>query len=186
MHITSHLVPTAAIATVKSSTDKEHGNDDVASPTITSEEVTQQGGTTKTRERPCAVLLYARPAEVCKMITVAETCKRLLEEAGQMTWYQYNQLFDLPAEYAERAKRKKRRGVVVEETVLLRVNGEDQQDGDDASESDAFETMQSRFEKAVLPPPPERMTKSLRIFLSTTAMPELKAKDGVTLQASGQ
>lgn len=186
VHITSHLVPTAATATATSSKDKEHGNDDEASPTITSVEAARQDGTAKTRKRPCAVLLYARPAEVCKMITVAETCKRLLEEAGQMTWYQYNQLFDLPTEDAERAKRKKRREAVVEETVLLRVNGEDGQDGDDDdSESDAFETMQSRFEKAVLPPPSERTTKSLRIFLATTAMPELKAKDGVTLQASG-
>ncbi len=139
-------------------------------------------GTAGEQKKPRAVLLYARTAEVCKMITVAEKCKRLLEEQGKAVWFQYNQLFDLPREDAERARNKKKRKQVVEETVL-HVEEEDDEEDD---ESDAFETMQSRFEKAVLPPTPERTTKSLRIFLSTAAIPELKAKDGVTVQTSGQ
>ncbi|KAJ4145939.1 hypothetical protein LMH87_004770 [Akanthomyces muscarius] len=146
-------------------------------------------GTTDGQNKPRAVLLYARTAEVCKMITVAEKCKRLLEEQGQATWYQYNQLFDLSREDAARGKKKekkkkKKKKRVVEETVLHVEEADEEEEEDD--ESDAFETMQSRFEKAVLPQATDRTTKSLRIFLSTTAIPELKAKEGVTVQTSVQ
>ncbi|KAM0739410.1 hypothetical protein ACQRIT_007147 [Beauveria bassiana] len=146
------------------------------------------------RKKPRVVLLYARATEVCKMITVAEKCKRLLEEQGEATWYQYNQLFDVSRADAERATRKRdkrnKKKQVVEETVLHVKEGEkeeeDEGEEEDGDESDAFETMQARFEKAVLPPAPDRTTKSLRIFLSTVAIPELKAKDGVTVQTSGK
>lgn len=167
VHMTSHLLGTAA--------------DGLQRPTTTEQ----------SKKLPRATLLYARPSEVCKMITVAEKCKRILEEQGQTTWYQYNQLFDLPGEDAERARQKtqKKKRRAVEETVLHideEYEGAHEEDEDDDSESDAFETMQSRFEKAVLPPPPDRTTKSLRIFLSTVPIPELKAKDGVTVQSSEQ
>ncbi|KGQ03692.1 hypothetical protein BBAD15_g11080 [Beauveria bassiana D1-5] len=151
------------------------------------------------RKKPRVVLLHARATEVCKMITVAEKCKRLLEEQGEATWYQYNQLFDVSRADAERATRKRekrnKKKQVVEETVLHVKEGEkeeedegeeEEEEEDDGDESDAFETMQARFEKAVLPPAPDRTTKSLRIFLSTVAIPELKAKDGVTVQTSGK
>lgn len=142
-------------------------------------------GATDGQNKPRAVLLYARTAEVCKMITVAEKCKRLLEEQGQATWYQYNQLFDLPREDAARrdkTKQKKKKRVVEETVLHVEEAAGDEEEEDE--ESDAFETMQSRFEKAVLPQATERTTKSLRIFLSTVAIPELKAKDGVTVQTS--
>ncbi|KAL7896490.1 hypothetical protein HDV63DRAFT_367286 [Trichoderma sp. SZMC 28014] len=118
-----------------------------------------------------AILLYARPADVCKMITVAEQCKRTLGEQGR-TWYQYNQLFDLPAE-------AKKRKSVSEKTDLEEVDDEES-DSDD----NAFETMQSRFEQAVLPPPRARAYKSLRIFISSQPIPDLKAKENVTVQTS--
>ncbi|PFH58298.1 hypothetical protein XA68_13902 [Ophiocordyceps unilateralis] len=47
---------------------------------------------TTTSPKPRLVLLHARPAQVSKLITVVEHCKRLLRPC-----YQYNQLFDLPA-----------------------------------------------------------------------------------------
>ncbi|KAM3558709.1 hypothetical protein MY1884_003852 [Beauveria asiatica] len=157
------------------------------------------GGGGDGRKKPRVVLLHARAVEVCKMITVAEKCKRLLEEQGEAAWYQYNQLFDVSREDAERATRKreerKKKKRVVEETVLHveegeKKEGQEEEDQEDEEEdedaSDAFETMRSRFEKAVLPPAPDRTTKSLRIFLSTVAIPELKAKDGVTVQTSGK
>ncbi|KAM3499434.1 hypothetical protein MY10362_007314 [Beauveria mimosiformis] len=158
------------------------------------------GGGGGGRKKPRVVLLCARAAEVCKMITVVEKCKRLLEEQGEAAWYQYNQLFDVPREEAERATRKreerKKKKRVVGETVLNVEEGEkkegkeeeeeEEEEEDDGDASDAFETMQSRFEKAVVPPAPDRTTKSLRIFLSTVAIPELKAKDGVTVQTSGK
>ncbi|KAM3505818.1 hypothetical protein MY11210_007813 [Beauveria gryllotalpidicola] len=150
------------------------------------------GGGGDGRKKPRVVLLHARAAEVCKMITVAEKCKRLLEEQGEAAWYQYNQLFDVPRADAERATRKReerKKKRVVEETVLHVEEGEEEEEeveDEDGDESDAFETMQSRFEKAVLPPAPDRTTKSLRIFLSTVAIPELQAKDGVTVQTSAK
>lgn len=113
-------------------------------------------------------LLYARTAEVCKLITVVEQGKRVLVEEGK-SWYQYNQLFDQP-------EGEKKKGVV-EETVLER-------EGDDGSDSDEFEVMHSRFEEAVLPQPTTRSVKSMRVFLSLAPIPELKAMKDTTIQSS--
>ncbi|KAL6856496.1 hypothetical protein J3F83DRAFT_752755 [Trichoderma novae-zelandiae] len=119
------------------------------------------------------VLLHARPADVCKMITVAEQCKRVLGEQGQ-AWYQYNELFDLPPE----TKKKKKKPTP--ERVDVGAEAEENSDSDEG----AFEAMESRFENAVLPPPRVRTYKSLRIFLSHQAIPELKSRENVTVQTS--
>lgn len=119
------------------------------------------------------VLLYARTSEVSKLITITEQCKRIIGQT-QRNWFQYNQLFDSTNEQ-EKRKRKE----LIEETVL---KGDMEDDRDSAD--DDFEVMQDRFEKAVLPPPPQRTIKSMRIFLSTVPIPELKAKPDVTLQSS--
>ncbi|KAM0519476.1 hypothetical protein ACHAPE_003650 [Trichoderma viride] len=118
-----------------------------------------------------AVLLHARPADVCKMITVAEQCKRTLGEQGR-AWYQYNELFDLPAEARKRKSASKK--------ADLEEVDDDESDSDD----NAFETMQSRFEQAVLPPPRARAYKSLRIYISSQPMSDLKARENVTVQTS--
>lgn len=116
-------------------------------------------------------LLYARTADVCKLITVVEQCKRLLVEEGK-AWYQYNQLFDQP----EAPKKRD----LVEETVL-------EKEGEGGgSDSDDFEVMHSRFEDAVLPPPTTQSVKSMRVFLSTTPILELRSKRNVTTQSSDQ
>ncbi|KAL7823227.1 hypothetical protein V8C26DRAFT_385773 [Trichoderma gracile] len=120
------------------------------------------------------VLLHARPADVCKMITVAEQCKRVLGEQGQ-AWYQYNEMFDLPPESLKKKKKKA-------STESVDVGEEAEEDSD--SDEGAFETMESRFEKAVLPPPRVRTYKSLRIFLSHQAIPDLKSRETVTIQTS--
>ncbi|TFB02386.1 hypothetical protein CCMA1212_005787 [Trichoderma ghanense] len=119
------------------------------------------------------VLLHARPADVCKMITVAEQCKRVLGEQGQ-AWYQYNELFDLPPE----SKKNKKK------TAPEKVDVEEEAEEDPDSDEGAFEAMESRFEKAVLPPPRVRTYKSLRIFLSHQAIPDLKSRENVTTQTS--
>jgi hypothetical protein len=113
-------------------------------------------------------LLHSRPADVCKLITVVEQCKRVLKEEGK-TWHQYNQLFELPPQ-TEKA-------VQVDETVLPNENEQESTDDD-------FEVMQSRIEKAVLPPTRMRTTKSMRIYLSCAPLPELRGKPGVTVQSS--
>lgn len=105
------------------------------------------------------------------MITVAEQCKRTLGEQGR-TWYQYNELFDLPAE----AKKRK--------SVSKKADLEEVDDDDSDSDDNAFETMQSRFEQAVLPPPRARAYKSLRIFISSQSIPDLKARENITVQTS--
>jgi hypothetical protein len=124
--------------------------------------------------KPHIVLLHARTAEVCKMITVVEQCKRVLVEEGR-AWYQYNQMFDLP----KTAKSKE----VVEETVLEKKDENEAEDGDS---DDDFELMQTRFKNAILPPPPTHTTKSLRIFLSATSISELRIIGGITVQASNE
>lgn len=118
-------------------------------------------------EQPRVGLLYARTADVCKLITVVEHCKRVLGEEGR-TCYQYNQLFDLPEENKKRD--------VVEETVLEKGN-------DDDEDSDDFEVMHSRFEDAVLPRPSTRSVKSMRVFLSVAPVPELRSKRDITSQS---
>ncbi|KAK1593117.1 uncharacterized protein LY79DRAFT_669467 [Colletotrichum navitas] len=123
--------------------------------------------------RKRAVLLYARPGDVVKMITIAELVKRIVAEDEGGRWYQYNQMCELPPKVD-----------VVEETMLgggpAKVAGGSDDDNDD----DDFEVMESRFERAVLPPPASRAAKSLSVFLSLAPIPELRAKDGVTTQTN--
>lgn len=119
--------------------------------------------------KPGVALLHCRAMEVCKMITIAENVKSVLTSEGKQ-WHQYNRLFLLPP------TAKPKEGV--EEMVLQ--NAENAT----ASESDDFEIMESRFERAVLPQKPERPPMSLSIYLSTTLIPELKAMDDITVQTS--
>ncbi|KAG6038109.1 hypothetical protein E4U41_004531 [Claviceps citrina] len=122
---------------------------------------------------PPVAVLYARTAEVCKMITITEQCKRLMREQGR-SWFQYNQTFDLPA--GDRGDPGDRD--VVEETVL----GGGEQGGE--SSDDGFEVMASRFEKAIAPAPRERVVRSMRVLLSVQTIGELRGRNGVTVQSS--
>ncbi|KHN96976.1 uncharacterized protein MAM_05085 [Metarhizium album ARSEF 1941] len=122
-----------------------------------------------TSDLPNVVLLHARTAEVCKMITIVEQCKRVLREQGK-TCLQYNEMFPLPETEGKD---------VVEETVLERDDGE----GENAQEGDS-EVMASRFEKAVIPEPSKRATMSLRVILSMEEVGVLKDRKGVTVQTS--
>ena len=127
-------------------------------------------------EKSALVLLHARPAEVCKLITIVEQCKRVLWEEGK-PWYQYNQLFELPP--------PKQKSDTVEETVL--VGRDDQEEEADSSEDDdAFEPVESRLDKALQPPQPRRALKSMRVYLSCSPVQELKIESDVTIQWSGQ
>ncbi|KAF9779096.1 hypothetical protein IL306_002469 [Fusarium sp. DS 682] len=120
-------------------------------------------------DRPRVALLYARTGDVCKLITVVEKCKQILTEEGE-AYYQYNQLFDQP----EKSQSKD----IVEETIL-----EKGPQKDDDSDSDDFEVMHSRFEDAVLSRPSSRSVKSMRVFISTVPIQELKIKRGITVQS---
>lgn len=125
------------------------------------------------------MLLYARPPEVCKLITVVETCKRLLKAEGK-SWWQYNEMFEMELEEKEKAKEGGNVDVV-EKTVL---EGVGEEEADDDEEDEDFEVMESRFEKAVLPPQRPTTVKSLRVFLALNAVQELKTREGVTVQTS--
>ncbi|UNI20698.1 hypothetical protein JDV02_006764 [Purpureocillium takamizusanense] len=124
-------------------------------------------------EKPRIVLFHARPAEVCKLVTIVEHCKRVLSDQGRV-WFQYNELFEMPPGTG----RSKKTADTVEETVL-------DKDGDEGdSEEGEFETMKNtRFEKATMAAPPRTM-KSLRVFFTTESVPELRSKKGVTLQSA--
>ncbi|KAK0385071.1 hypothetical protein NLU13_7549 [Sarocladium strictum] len=134
--------------------------------------------TVENTDKPCLVLLHARTDCLSKLITIVETLKRVLSQEGK-PWWQYNQLYEQP----ERAPKKQD---VVEETMLAKegegAKGED--DEEEEADEDYFETMGSRLEQAIHPEPPARAVKSLRIFLATTAVPELKLKSDVTVQTS--
>ncbi len=121
-----------------------------------------------TTEPSSIVFLHARPATVCKLITIVELVKRILREQGK-TCFQYNQLFDFPLEPKQTD--------IVEKTVL---EG-DARASDDEDDEDDFEVMESRLEKALLPKQ-QTMAKSMLVFLSVTTIPELKTKSNVTVQ----
>lgn len=127
--------------------------------------------------RKRVVLLYARPGEVGKMITISEQVKRIVAEeeeesgGGGGQWYQYNKMYELPP-----------KPEIVEETVLAGADGNEYSDDDD--NDDAFEIMESRFQQATVPQPTKRTQMSLSIFLSLVPIPELKAKEGVTQQTN--
>lgn len=115
------------------------------------------------------VLLHARPADVCKMITVAEKVKVAMAEGGAA--YQYNHLFELPPRPAVPD--------VVEETVLAGAKeGEGESD-------DGFEKLEI-FDRAANPREERRPVRSMGIFLAGEPVPELKGKGGVTVQTAGR
>lgn len=125
--------------------------------------------------RSRVAFLHARPADVCKMITIAEVVKRELDsqrvDGKSGPWFQYNMMYEVPPRPKEADS--------IDETVLPGGVGED-------SDSDEFEVMhsRSRFERAVVPEPSYRAPVSLSIFLSRESMPELKARSDVTSQSS--
>ncbi|KAJ0166323.1 hypothetical protein CTA2_7745 [Colletotrichum tanaceti] len=124
--------------------------------------------------RKRVVLLYARPSEVVKMITIVELVKRIVAEEDEGGWwYQYNQMYALPP-----------KAEVVEETMLGGGDDFDESGAAAGSDNDDFEIMESRFERAVLPQLVNRAAKSLSVFLSLVPIPELKAKDDVTTQTN--
>lgn len=127
---------------------------------------------TEENSKPCVVLLYARTDCLSKLITIAETVKRVLGQEGK-SWWQYNQMYEQPERIVEEKKD------VIEETVLDR--GDADEDESEAT-SDYFETMGPRLEQAIQPPPKLRTIKSLRIFLALHPVLELKTKQGITVQ----
>ncbi|KAG5947892.1 hypothetical protein E4U59_006757 [Claviceps monticola] len=156
------------------------------------------------------VLLYARPAEVCKMITIAEQCKRIMQAEGK-SWFQYNQMYEVPevpagegvvVEKAVENKKKKDKNENKKETEKEKgtegrevepdddehddEDEDEDEDEDDDDEDDAFEAMAGRFEKAVggAPTAKERAVRSLRVVLSGQAMRDWRDKKGVTMQSS--
>ncbi|KAG5936440.1 hypothetical protein E4U60_002541 [Claviceps pazoutovae] len=156
-------------------------------------------------KQPPVVLLYARPAEVCKMITIAEQCKRIMQAEGK-SWFQYNQMYEVPevaageggvVEKAVENKKKKDKNKNKKETEKEKgTEGrevepdddehDDEDEDEDDDEDDAFEAMAGRFEKAVggAPAAKERAMRSLRVVLSGQAMRDWRDKKGVTMQSS--
>ncbi|KAG5921681.1 hypothetical protein E4U61_006457 [Claviceps capensis] len=157
--------------------------------------------------QPPVVLLYARPAEVCKMITIAEQYKRIMQAEGK-SWFQYNQMYQVPevpagersvVEKAVENRKNKDKSKNKKETEKEKGtegrevepdddehNDEDEDEEEDDDEDDAFEAMAGRFEKAVggAPAAKERAVRSLRVVLSGQAMRDWRDKKGVTIQSS--
>lgn len=115
------------------------------------------------------VLLHARTAEVCKLITIVELCKRTLSDEGK-AWYQYNQLYELP----ERTSTEKTR------------KNSDSASRADESDSDGFEAMSGCSDKAAPMPAPKRRDMSMRVFLSAQPIPELRERQDTTEQRSSE
>ncbi|KAG6153624.1 hypothetical protein E4U10_003967 [Claviceps purpurea] len=171
-------------------------------------QITSHLGSESDPNQPPVVLLYARTAEVCKMITIAEQCKRIMQAEGR-SWFQYNQMYEVPempagkgdvAETVVEKKKMKDKIKNKKETEKEKAaegrevapdddehdgEGKDEDENDD-EDDDAFEAMACRFEKAVggASAAKERVVRSLRVVLSGQAMRDWRDKKGVTMQSS--
>jgi hypothetical protein len=125
---------------------------------------------------PGVVLLYAKAANVNKLISILETSKRRIGEANQK-WYQYNRLaqeeVEIPFNSAPEPS-------IVEDTVLPVRQDEGLESG---GEEEAFETMPAVFERA-LRPHETKNEVSFSLFLSRVPVPELARHHEMTLQTN--
>jgi hypothetical protein len=139
---------------------------------------------------PGLVVLYARSSAAGKMISVAETARRRINEAEQK-WWQYNRVYEAEMPLKEEVQ-------VVEDTVLggrrQGSDGKDKQpleeaEGDNVDDDDEddhyFESMQSRFERAVLGEPKKtNMVPHMSIILSRVPVKELQGREEWTVQSN--
>ncbi|KAL1875353.1 hypothetical protein Daus18300_003092 [Diaporthe australafricana] len=130
---------------------------------------------------PGVMMVQARAHDANKMVTVMEIAKRQMNKAGQ-PWYQYNRVYEVADGRGARANRSGRvpDQTVVENTVL------EGQDADEDEEDDAFEPVETAFERAIREKPAEESKATyMSIFLSRVPMPELQSKTYITLQTNG-
>lgn len=140
---------------------------------------------------PGIVLLYARSNSTSKLITIAETVRRRIHEAGQK-WYQYNRLYEM--EWA--AKQDQRRNqapareeqsmqTLIEDTIMSMDSQDTGGEGND-NDDDEFETMQPRtvFERAVHGEDKAKPLACMSIFLSRIPVPELRAMENMAVQSN--
>lgn len=126
---------------------------------------------------PGVVMVHARANDANKMVTVMEIAKRQMNQAGQ-PWYQYNRVYEVADGRSSRANPTGRvaNQTVIENTVL----------GDEEDEEDAFEPVETAFERAIREKPVEESKMTyMSIFLSRVPMPELQSKAYITLQTNG-
>ncbi len=129
---------------------------------------------------PGVVLIHARSHEVAKMISIVEIVRRRVHESGQK-WYQYNRLYEIETEAPTEPS-------IIEETVLMDdVAGEPEENqiADNNDNDDGVENIPPRFQAAVADKKAKVMaTTYMSIFLSRVPVPELQAKDAVTVQSN--
>ncbi|KAB5539374.1 hypothetical protein GE09DRAFT_316643 [Coniochaeta sp. 2T2.1] len=143
---------------------------------------------------PGVVLLYARSASTNKLITIAETVRRRIHEAGQK-WYQYNLLYEMEwaagkQQQQQKPQRENRMETMVEDTVMS-MDGEGEGDAkrEEEEEEDDFEVMatpqtQTVFERAVHGKEKVRQMAHMSIFLSRIPIPELKVRENFAVQSN--
>lgn len=130
---------------------------------------------------PGVMMVHARANDANKMVTVMEIAKRQMNEAGQ-PWYQYNRVYEVADGRGAKANPTGRGPdqAVIKNTVL---EGGDE---DEEDEEDAFEPLETAFERAIREKPAEESkTTYMSIFLSRVPMPELQSKAYITLQTNG-
>lgn len=131
---------------------------------------------------PGVMMVHARANDANKMVTVMEIAKRQMNQAGQ-PWYQYNRVYEVADGRGSRANNPTGRAAdqtVIENTVL------EGGDADEEDEEDAFEPVETAFERAIREKPAEESkTTYMSIFLSRVPMPELQSKAYITLQTNG-
>ncbi|KAI3394674.1 hypothetical protein diail_2421 [Diaporthe ilicicola] len=130
---------------------------------------------------PGVMMVHARAHDANKMVTVMEIAKRQMNKAGQ-PWYQYNRVYEVADGRGPGANGtgRKEDQTVIENTVL---EGQGADGGDD---DDAFEPVETAFERAIRERPAEESKATyMSIFLSRVPMPELQSKTYITLQTNG-
>lgn len=128
---------------------------------------------------PGVMMLHARVSDSGKMVTVMELAKKRMDEAGQ-PWYQYNRVYEV----SDNGMKLKPAGKAFDQTVVENSVMEGQDEGED-EEDDAFEPVETAFDRAVRGKPASDSKETyMSVFLSRVPIPELQSKAFITLQTS--
>lgn len=127
---------------------------------------------------PGVIMLHARVSDSGKMVTVMELAKRRMDEAGQ-PWYQYNRVYEVSKD----GIKLKPTGKALDQNLIGNSAMEGQNEDED--EDDAFEPVETTFDRAVrVKPASDSKETYMSVFLSRVPIPELQSKEFITLQTN--
>jgi hypothetical protein len=122
--------------------------------------------------KPAVLILHSKAPVAVKLITIAEITKREIGRSGGK-WFQYNKLDSVVEEkkvYSKGEKGEKANAENTMNSLAMEVDGE----GDPESEGEAFETMETPFERAIEGRPKIRSVPVMTLYLSRVRVDSLR------------